>query len=184
MLRMYVLLLNETGLRCESEALWLRWEDLDLKAGFLTVEGARKGRRTKSGKSRKVPMTRRLREAVRDHMAAFRLKTYHGKPTPWVFHHETDRGHGKAGERYKSLREAFEGAAKRAGLPRDLHQHDLRHRRVTTWLQEGQPIHLVRDAMGHSTVQVTERYLHLVASDLLRLVEAPSEEELREMVTR
>lgn len=37
MLAMFVLLLGETGARCESEALKLRWEDVDLDAGFLWI---------------------------------------------------------------------------------------------------------------------------------------------------
>lgn len=57
-----------------------------------------------------------------------------------------------------------------------LRQHDLRHARVTRWLQEGKAIHLVRRAMGHSTVRVTEGYLHLVPENLRQLVEeAPAE---------
>src|SRR5258708_2211229 len=35
--RTYVVLLNETGLRAESEALWLRKDDVDLDAGFVEV---------------------------------------------------------------------------------------------------------------------------------------------------
>ena len=137
MLYLYVLVLGETGVRCNSEGLWLRWEDIDLERGFLTVESVRKGRRTKSGKSRVVPMTRRLSEALRNHAAEYRLRTYHGKRTPWVFHHETDRRHSQAGDRIGGLYRAFANAAKRAGLPEDLNQHDLRHRRVTTWIAEG-----------------------------------------------
>ena len=182
MLQTYVLVLGEAGLRCESEALWLRWQDLDFEGGFLTVEGARKGVRTKSGKSRKVPITRRLREALQDHAASFRMATYHGERSAWVFHNLTDRGKGTAGNRITTLRDGFERAVERAGIPAELHQHDLRHRRVTTWLQEGHPIHLVKEAMGHSTVRVTKGYLHLVATDLLSLVEAPTREELKEMV--
>ena len=76
MLRTYIMVLAEAGLRCESEALWLRWADVDLEGGFLTVEGVRKGTRTKSGKSRVVPLTPRLRAALRDHAATFRLAMY------------------------------------------------------------------------------------------------------------
>jgi integrase/recombinase XerD len=71
---------------------------------------------------------------------------------------------------------------RRAGLPEDLNQHDLRHRRVTTWLQEGHPIHLVQKAMGHSTVRVTEGYFHLVPEDLLTLVEEPRPDGQRKVV--
>lgn len=170
MLKLYTLVLGETGVRCDSEALWLRWEDIDPERGLLTVESVRKGRRTKSGKSRRVPMTPRLREAFRDHAARFRMMTYRGQRTPWIFHHELDRRHAKAGTRLGSLRRAFAGAVTRAKLPADLNQHDLRHRRVTTWLAEGKPAHIVQKAMGHSDLRTTLHYEHLVDEDLLQLV--------------
>lgn len=181
MLALYTLVLGETGVRCDSEALWLRWSDVDLERGFLTVESVRKGQRTKSGKSRKVPMTPRLREAMRAHMAAYRMRTYGGKRTEWIFHHELDRRHAKAGARLKSLRRAFAGAVKRAGLPEDLNQHDLRHRRVTEWLRQGHPAHKVQKAMGHSDLRTTLHYEHMVEDDLLSLVEEPTAEDLREL---
>ena len=184
MLALYVLVLAETGVRCDSEALWLRWSDVDLETGLLTVESVRKGRRTKSGKSRRVPMTPRLRMAMAEHMAAYRMRTYNGQRTEWIFHHELDRRHAKAGDRLGGLRRAFAGAVKRAELPADLRQHDLRHRRVTTWLAEGKPIKLVSKAMGHSTVRVTEKYEHLVDRDLLTLVDEPTDQELRALVGR
>lgn len=181
MLQMYVLLLGETGVRCESEALWLRWQDIDLERGFITVESVRKGRRTKSGKSRKVPMTARLRGAIREHMASFRLATYEGERSEWVFHHLVSRRTAVAGRRIKSMRGAFAGAVKRAELPEDLNQHDLRHRRVTTWLAAGKSPVLVQKAMGHSDLQTTMKYTHLVSDDLLALVEDPEERALREL---
>ena len=177
MLEPYVLVLGEAGLRCDSEALWLRWQDIDLDSGFLTVESVRKGRRTKSGKSRDVPMTARLRVALREHMAAYRLRTYDGKRTPWVFHHELDRRHAQAGSRLGGLRRAFGSAVRRAGLPEDLHQHDLRHRRVTTWLDEGHPAHIVQQAMGHAQISTTMGYYTRTKNPMLQLVEEPSIEE-------
>jgi integrase len=100
---------------------------------------------------------------------------YHGERTTWVFHHDIDRRHAKAGERIASLRRAFAGAVERAELPSDLNQHDLRHRRVTTWLAEGKPAHIVQKAMGHSDLRTTLHYEHLVDEDLLQLVAAPRE---------
>ena len=173
MLRMFVLFLAETGARCESEASFVRFEDIDIVSG-------RDGHRTKSGRSRAVPLTSRLREDLRDHMATYRMRSYRGgKRSEWVFHHLTTRRTAIAGERIKSLRAAFAGAVKRAGLPRDLNQHDLRHRRVTTWLAAGRSPVLVQKAMGHSDLQTTMRYTHLVADDLLALVELPEEREVR-----
>lgn len=174
MLRLYVLVLAEAGLRCESEALRLQWDDVDLKEGFLRVTTGREGHRTKSGKGRWVPMTPRLAEAMREHFAAYRLATYaKGERTSWVFHHSSSRTNAVAGQRIGSLRHAFTSAAKRAKLPPGLHQHDLRHRRVTTWLAGGaNPVH-VKEAMGHSDLRTTMIYTHLV-KDHLRSLVAPT----------
>ncbi len=171
MLRLYVLVLGEAGLRCDSEALWLRFEDVDLENGFLTVESVRKGRRTKSGRMRVVPMTPRLLEAMRAHFRSYRFAAYDGGASPWLFHHLVTRRHAKAGDRITKLRKSFYAAAKRAELPADLRQHDLRHRRVTTWLAAGKPAHLVQKAMGHSDIRVTLGYSHLVPEDLRTLVD-------------
>ena len=141
MLGLYVLVLGEAGVRCNSEGLWLRWQDVDFERGFVNVESVRKGRRTKSGKSRRVPMTPRLREALRDHAVSYPLATCDGERSPWVFHHMVTQRGAVAGHRLQSLHRAFASAVKRAKLPADktahLRQHDLRHRRVTTWLVGG-----------------------------------------------
>jgi integrase len=181
MLALYVLVLGETGVRCNSEALWLRWEDLDFERGFVTVESVRKGRRTKSGKSRRVPMTTRLRVALQEHAAAYRLAMYDGERTQWVFHHQLTQRGAVAGHRLQSLHRAFASAAKRAKLPPDLRQHDLRHRRVTTWLSESKSPALVQRAMGHADLATTMGYAHLVDDALLALVANDDEEALREL---
>lgn len=192
MLALYALLLGETGLRCLSEALWLRWEDVDLQEGFLWIDSGRHGRRTKSGKGRWVPMTARLREAMRKHFASFRFASYDGKPSPWIFHHTQDalRRHGgnrrKAGSRIrKKLREELGKVAERAKLPEGFVAHDLRHRRVTVWLADGaNPVH-VKEALGHADLKTTMRYTHLAREHLRSLVKEPEKserEELREIV--
>ena len=90
-----------------------------------------------------------------------------------MFHHELDRRHTRAGNRLGSVRRAFAGAVKRAELPAYFNQHDLRHRRVTTWLAEGKPAHIVEKAMGHSDLRTTLTYAHLVDDDLLPLIDDP-----------
>ncbi len=161
-LRLYLLVLGETGLRCKSEALWLRWEDVELEAGVLTVRSGREGHRTKSGKSRRVPMSPRLVEAMRAHFARYRLAMYFGQRSPWVFHHECNRRNAIAGDRLARVDHSVAAVAKWARLPAGWHQHDLRHRRATTWIAEGRPLPAVQKAMGHSTIKVTEQYVHLV----------------------
>jgi len=162
---LYTLTLAETGGRCISEALHLRWEDVDLAEGFVEIRSGDDGHRTKSGKSRYVPMTPRLVSAMRDHFARRRLSG-----SPWVFHHERDRRGCKAGDRVKSFRTAFDSAAKAASIPDAFHRHDLRHRRVTTWLAAGASPVLVKEALGHSDLRTTMGYTHLSKRDLRGLV--------------
>jgi len=135
--RTYIELLAESGLRAESEALWLHRDDVDLDAGFLEVVSGRNGHSTKSGKSRFVPITDHLRPKLVEHLGR------KGRPlSPWLFCHEVTRRHHSAGERITSLRRAVKAAARIAGLPKEWHVHDLRHRRVTTLVASrvGEPV--------------------------------------------
>ncbi len=183
MLALYVLLLGETGMRCESEALRLRWEDVDLDEGFIQVVSGRDGHRTKGGRSRFVPMTARLLAAMREHFAAYHFAAYGGERTLWVFHHDRTRRHYRAGTRIGTLHVSFLSAAARAKLPAGLRQHDLRHRRVTTWLGDGKNPVLVKEAMGHADLRTTMGYTHLVKEHLRALVEH-SQPATREKVAR
>jgi site-specific recombinase XerD len=173
MLALYVLVLGETGGRCKSEVMWLQWDDVHLDDGFLRIVTGRNGHRTKGGKSRWVPMTPRLVAAFKQHFARYRFAAYDGKGTPWVFHHELSRARHVAGARIRSLHRSFASAARRAELPAGLHQHDLRHRRVTTWLADGADVTKVKEAVGHSDIRTTMRYTHLAKEHLRSLVDSP-----------
>lgn len=180
MLKQYVLILGETGVRDESEALWLRWEDVDFERGFLAIVSGRDGHRTKSGRTRFVPMTARLKTALRDHFAAFRLSS----GSAWILHHTRTRRHHLRAQRVGSLRAAVANAVKRANaaLQRDKRElipdrwvmHDLRHRRVTTWLGEGKSAVHVQHAMGHSALATTMGYYDFLPDHLKALVEEQS----------
>ncbi|MFC1662050.1 tyrosine-type recombinase/integrase [Gemmatimonadota bacterium] len=183
MLHLYALTLGETGARCVSEALWVRWEDVDLEYGFLWVDSSSHGRKTKSDRGRWVPMTRRLREAVQDHFAQFRMAVYHGERSPWVFHHIKDAKTHTAGTRIRrKLRTQFREVCSTIKLPEGFVAHDLRHRRATTWIGDGKnPVH-VKEALGHSDLRVTMRYTHLAREHLRSLVEETDERAgLREL---
>jgi integrase/recombinase XerD len=70
-------LLSVTGLRI-SEALHLRYEDVDLAEGILAVRG------TKFGKSRFVPIHPSTQRVLCDY-AAHRAQLLAGRPTPFFF---------------------------------------------------------------------------------------------------
>jgi integrase len=130
MLHLYVMLLGETSLRAFSEALQLRFEDVDVDGGFIQVRGGSDGHWTKSGKHRWVPLTPRLGIALRAHERRCRAAIYGGKRPVHIFQHTHATRQAKAGDRVKTFRNAFKAALARAQL-RDIRLHDLRHRRVT-----------------------------------------------------
>jgi integrase len=122
-------------------------------------------------------MTPVLQQAVKRHFARYRFASYDGKRPEYVFHHPTTRRHYKAGDRILDMRRAFGNAARRAGLPEGFRRHDLRHRRVTTWLSEGKSPVLVQAAMGHASFKTTEDYLHLIKDHLRDLIRANGQED-------
>jgi integrase len=51
MLALSVTTLGEAGVRCDSEALHLRWEDVDLEDGFLWIASGRDATGPRAGKA-------------------------------------------------------------------------------------------------------------------------------------
>jgi integrase/recombinase XerD len=56
-------------------------------------------------------------------------------------------------------------AARRAGIIRNVRNHDLRHSHCTHSLERGAPIHLVQQTAGHASISTTGRYLHARPND-------------------
>jgi len=182
LLHLFALTLGESGARSESEVLRLTWESVRLDEGFIYIS-QRSGRRVKGGKARWVPMTARLATAMRDHFARYRFAQYKGKPTPWIFHHDHDEARFRAGDRVASLWDGFKRAAARAKLPPELRPHDMRHRRITKWLGEGQSATLVKEAVGHADLRTTMGYTHLSREHLRALVQPPVAAARKEAVS-
>jgi len=51
-------------------------------------------------------------------------------------------------------------AARRAGIPLHVSPHWLRHAHASHALDHGAPISLVKETLGHASVETTGRYLH------------------------
>ncbi|MGH9897133.1 MAG: tyrosine-type recombinase/integrase, partial [bacterium] len=59
----------------------------------------------------------------------------------------------------------FERARIAAGLPH-VRFHDLRHSYASWLVQAGADLRIVKELLGHTTMQVTDRYAHLRTEDL------------------
>lgn len=140
----------QNGMR-RSEQYDCEWAWVDLDAQKLTVP------RSKHGQKRYVF----LNDAA---VAAFRLL--------WQF----SSGEGKAfGHLYrtdstKGAREWFEKALDAVGIA-DFRWHDLRHTFASRLVAAGVDIYMVKELMGHRTIQMTVRYAHLAPQRQLEAVQ-------------
>ena len=186
----YVLLVGEAGLRNESEALWVRFEDIDFDGGehgFIWVhDDPETGHRTKGRDGRWVPMTPILRRAL---MRLTLKYANNGTNSPWLFHYTQPARRIRPGDRIQSMRKRVNIAAAKAGLPNRWVMYDLRHRRITLWIAEDVEQAKVMAMAGHKTLQTTQWYTHLVKSHLVGLgthTTVPEEKfgELEEALSR
>jgi integrase len=149
------------GLR-RGELLGLRWEDLDLDRGTLTVAKTvqRVGGRllvddTKSEASdATVPLpktTRRELLAHRDRQGKERIEA--GEDV-WQEHGLVFPTSVGTPVEPRSLNRHFDGIRTRAGLP-GVRLHDLRHTVVTLLLELGTPPHVVQAIARHADLDVT-----------------------------
>jgi len=140
-----------TGLRIQSEALTLRWEDIDFKHGLLTVRAAY----AKSGESRAV----NLNSTVRVVLARLRKNSR----SEYVFS-KID------GSPYKSIRTAFETACRRAKLT-NVSPHTLRHTFASKLAMVGVDLRTIQELGGWRELEMLQRYSHLSASHKAEAVE-------------
>ncbi len=169
-----VVLAVGTGLR-RGEFLGLRWTDVDLEAGRLTVrrsvEMVKGQRREKPPKTRNSARTIALPAFVVAALKA-RKDEQQANLTRLVGELEARRRQRDAfifdradGEPWAPtiFGNAFARAMKRAGLRVRL--HDLRHTYATLSLGAGVDLKTVSSALGHSAIGVTANtYLHAVES--------------------
>ena len=155
-------LLLLTGAR-RTEISGLRWSEVDIGRGRLTLPPDRSKAGGKTGE----------RRIALGAAAATILTERHGKrPKGAVF--VFPALHGGEGHTV-GLQKAWARVRKRAALPGRLRLHDLRHTYASFAIAEGASLHLVGKALGHSSGRVTERYAHIRGDAL---------DELAEMVGR
>ena len=151
----YVVLLGETGMR-RSEGLRIQWNHIRARERVVVIGKA------KSGKVRSVPLS--------DFALEWLNKLVRFIDIPQVFVNPS------TGRPWKAPRERFEKARKRAKLDW-VGFHGLRHFRATQWLMNGVDVTVVKELLGHSSIQTTMRYLHYVKSQARKSVIEAQERE-------
>jgi integrase/recombinase XerD len=64
-----------------------------------------------------------------------------------------------------SIERVVKAARERAGIERPVVPHSFRHAHASHSLEQGAPIHLVRETLGHSSIKITAQYLHVRPED-------------------
>jgi integrase len=138
-LRSMIIVALNTGMRL-GEILGLRWNQVDLTSGRIRVE------RTKSGRIRYVDINKVL-------IAEFRgLREGRGR-SEFVFTSPI------TGQPFVDAGSAWATACRRASI-KGLRFHDLRHTFATRLIEHGVNLITVKDLLGHSSVEITQRYTH------------------------
>ena len=157
------------GLR-QSEALGLRWADIDLERGTLSVRRgvhrvAGKGlvyEEPKSDRSRRtLALPGQLTEALRRHRA-LQLEERDRAGSLWEDHDLVfARPTGRPIDRHSDW-DAWKALLKKAGV-RDVRLHDGRHTAATLLLSAGVHPRVVMELLGHSQMRTTtDTYQHVM----------------------
>ena len=147
--RAMVELLYATGLRV-SELVGLRAADLNLDAGYLTCTG-------KGDKQRLVPMGDQAIAWVRRYLRDGRPALLRQRTSPRLFVNARGGGLSRVGF-WKLLR----AHGVRAGLPRGLSPHVLRHSFATHLLDRGADLRAIQMMLGHADLSTTQIYTHVL----------------------
>lgn len=138
-----------TGMRL-SEILTLTWSGVHIDSvisPFIELS------QTKNNKKRAIPLNDEMIEL---------LKGQKGKHEKFVFV-------GSHGKPVKSVRKPFQTALRKSGIV-DFRFHDLRHTFASHFVMQGGDLLTLKEILGHSSMEMVERYAHLAQAHKLKQV--------------
>lgn len=136
----------QTGMR-RGEILNLKWSNIDFDFRFIELL------ETKSGKSRKIPISDKLMEILEQQP----------KISDFVFINPI------TGKPYTNIKKAWHTALKEADI-KNFRFHDLRHTVATRLAESNIDLAVVKEVLGHADIQTTMRYAHAVPKRKLEAI--------------
>ena len=137
-----ILLMFRHGLRT-AELVALKWTQIDLAGGYIEVHRVKQGR--DSIHPLRSPELRALRQIQRDYA-----------DTSYVFVSER-----KAPLSTRSIRHIIARAGELAGIPFQVHPHQLRHACGYYLAASGHDTRAIQDYLGHKNIHHTVRYTQM-----------------------
>jgi integrase len=153
----YLVLMMHTGMR-PSEAAGLKWGYVDLEARLAKLHI------TKT-EMRYVPLTEKASEVLNSIKPDEEDKEAYIFLTPKSM--KSKRIQNIPSLHFKS---SFETVRAKAGM-KDVHLHDLRHTAASHLLMAGVDIRTLAEILGHKTMQMVQRYTHLLNDHKLKAVD-------------
>jgi integrase/recombinase XerD len=151
--RAMIELLYATGLRV-TELVSVRLADLHLDEQYLTCIG-------KGSKERLVPIGEQATGWIRTYAAKPRRDLLKGRASPRLFVNARGGSLSRIGF-WKILKQH----ALKAGLPRTISPHVLRHSFATHLLERGADLRAIQLMLGHSDLSTTQIYTHVLEARL------------------
>ena len=143
-----------TGIRL-SEAVNLRWRNLNLKQKLLTIGDSEFT--TKNARQRVIPLCGQVMSVLKQNLVKNADSFVFSKSNGFPFRKE-----------YVSKK--FKDISRRAGLNEDIHFHSLRHSFASNLAMMGVPIVTIKDLLGHSSIVTTQIYSHSNVESLINAV--------------
>jgi integrase len=137
-----ILLMFRHGLRT-AELIALKWTQIDLAGGYIEVHRVKNGR--DSIHPLRSPELRALRQIQRDYA-----------DMSYVFVSER-----KAPLSTRSIRHIVARAGESAGIPFEVHPHQLRHACGYYLAAQGHDTRAIQDYLGHKNIHHTVRYTQM-----------------------
>jgi len=138
-LRPIILTALYTGARL-SNILNLKWADVRTESVIF-----REVKNVAKGKTHEVPLVKPLRIELEA------LRNATGEKAEYVFTYK--------GKPLKRIKTAWWNAVDKAGVS-DFRFHDLRHTCASWLIQDGVPIEIVKEILGHADISTTLKYAH------------------------
>jgi integrase len=163
-LKNIVLFASYTGCRL-NEILNVQWKDINLNDNILTIRN-KENFKTKSGKFRHIPISDNLYSLLKKiQIMSMENKVYLHSPDKYLF--LSDKRNILT---IDFVSRKFKLELKKFNYPDKFHFNCLRHTFITNLIKAGVNINYVKEIAGHSEIQTTMNYIHIVTDDLREAV--------------
>jgi len=140
-----------TGVRV-SELIKIKKNDIIFEEGFVKVYG-------KGGKERIVPIPKELLNELKDYINKINTEN--------IFPLSS-----------RQVERIIKNVAEKAGINKKVTPHVLRHSLATTLLSKGVDIRYIQEILGHSSLNITQIYTHVVPNQLKEIYNKVFESQL------